>query len=220
MNNSLSKFIYKGKHSQCLLFSLKKAGFLKEHRATVDVMIILKRGIMKISHEGKETVLLEGEYLLLDANIMHAVYAISDIEFYLFKLAPAENKKDITTRVDVELLVSVFYNKVKQHEQLAPIFSKRIFSDEQWEQHLTRMSDFWETVLFAKQAYRGNPFPKHVGLEIMAAHFETWISLFHQTINENFAGPKATEAKERADKMRVLFESKLFGSKDGVKHLV
>lgn len=210
MNHSFSEFIYKGPYSQCLLFTMKKDEFLKSHRATVDVMIIVKQGTMKITEDDKETILYEGENLLLKANIKHAGFAITNIEFYLFKLAPHEVKKDIQNRNDIGLLVRTFYNKAREDNLLSPVFNKKISTEDQWEQHFIKMTDFWETVLFATQAYRGNPFPMHFNIGITPDHFERWVSLFHQTVNEHFSGIKAEEVKERIEKMRRLFETKLF----------
>ncbi len=219
--SSISKFIYKGPHSQCLLFTMKKGASLSSHRATVDIMIIVKQGVIKITGEEKETVLQEGENLLLQANVPHAVFALSDLEFYLFKLAPHQQKRDIEDRNDIGLIVRSFYTKAGKDELLSPIFNKKIIGEEQWDSHFVRMDDFWETVLFAKQAYRGNPFPKHLNLGIEAAHFDRWILLFNETVNENFSGTKAEEMKEKAEKMRQLFEIKLTDSSgDRLKHLV
>jgi len=130
-------------------------------------------------------------------------------------------QKDIMNSEDVKLLVNSFYDKVRNDELLAPVFSKRIPDANAWPYHLGIMCNFWETVLFAKEAYRGNPFPKHIGLSIASTHFDRWIELFHKTIDTYFAGPKAQEAKDRAVKMRRLFEIKLSqAGEDPLKHLV
>jgi len=120
--------------------------------------------------------------------------------------------KDISTAEDVKTFVDDFYTRVRQDELLAPVFKQRIPNDEDWPPHLEIIENFWNTVLFAIPAYRGNPFPKHVGLGIEAMHFDRWIQLFHQTIDDHFSGPKANEAKEKAVKMRQLFEIKLNSS--------
>jgi hemoglobin len=40
-------------------------------------------------------------------------------------------------------------------------------------------------------------------------HFLRWIELFKQTINENFNGEKALEAKARASNMAKMFHYKI-----------
>lgn len=87
-----SEFIYKGAYSQCLIFTFSKNDFLKEHRATVDVMIVVKKGEVRFEIDGKSIELHIGNHLFIPANEKHAVTAITDSEFYLFKLAPHEHK--------------------------------------------------------------------------------------------------------------------------------
>ncbi len=50
-------------------------------------------------------------------------------------------------------------------------------------------------MLLGTGTYRGAPFPKHALLPVEKAHFDR--SLFLATVNENFSGPKAEEAKGR-----------------------
>jgi len=57
---------------------------------------------------------------------------------------------------------------------------------------------FGEPLLFGAGTYSGAPFPKHAVLPVEQAHFERWLALFIATLKENFAGPKADEAKGRA----------------------
>lgn len=130
-------------------------------------------------------------------------------------------KHDIRNRRDIDLLVEDFYTRVRKDDLLAPIFNKRIPNDSEWPHHLHIIANFWETVLFAKPGYFGNPFPKHIGLEIRKEHFDRWIELFYKTTDDHFEGPMATDAKERAAKMRTLFEIKLGQSgHDSSRHLV
>lgn len=115
---------------------------------------------------------------------------------------------DITNKTDIMLFVDSFYNKIRQDKLLGSIFTAKI-ADNGWETHLERMYSFWNTVLLGQKDYRGNPFSKHASLPIQQIHFDHWLQLFSATINEHFQGKKAEEAKMRAAKMAVLFESKL-----------
>jgi hemoglobin len=118
-------------------------------------------------------------------------------------------KKEIENGDDVRLLLDSFYAKVKKDPLLAPVFKTRIPTEADWPQHMDILYQFWESVLFGISAFRGNPFPKHIGLGINAAHFDRWIRLFHSTIDELFVGKIAEEAKDKSVKMRMLFEFKL-----------
>ena len=114
---------------------------------------------------------------------------------------------DIHNLEDVKILVDDFYGRIKANEILAPIFNIAIGNN--WQQHLQRMYDFWQTILLETPAYSGSPFLKHAKLPIAKEHFDTWISLWNQTIDDHFVGPKADEAKWRADKMSEMFQYKL-----------
>ena len=118
-----------------------------------------------------------------------------------------DSKNDIRDINDIKLLVNNFYTKVRDDEFLAPVFNERI--KDRWPHHLEKMYTFWQTVLLDDHTYFGAPFPPHVNLPINKEHFEKWIELFTETINENFKGLIADEALWRAEKMAMMFQSKL-----------
>jgi hemoglobin len=112
--------------------------------------------------------------------------------------------KEILERGDVILLVNSFYEKVKQDEVLSPLFAHV-----DWPHHLPTMYNFWSSMLLGEQSYQGNPFAKHVGLAITATHFDHWLKLFHETVDENFIGDKADEVKARAQSIAGVWQHKL-----------
>lgn len=118
-----------------------------------------------------------------------------------------KTKEDIQTREDIVLLVNTFYGKVQHNELIGPIFNDRI--QNRWPEHLSKMYRFWETVLLGVHTYNGAPFAPHATLPIHSDHFEVWLGLFYETVDELFQGSKAEEAKWRAGKMAVMFQSKL-----------
>jgi hemoglobin len=113
----------------------------------------------------------------------------------------------ILTLDDVKLLVDTFYTKIKSDDLLGPIFNERI--QDRWPQHLEKMYSFWQTLLLEENTYSGRPFPPHMNLPVGHEHFEHWLSLFTQTIDELFTGEKADEAKWRAGNIAKMFESKI-----------
>lgn len=121
--------------------------------------------------------------------------------------------KDIRDKEDIKVFVDNFYKKIQADEKMGPIFAMRI-ADENWPNHLERMYSFWNTILFFQREYSGRPFPKHIGLPIDHTYFERWVELFHQTIDENFVGTQANEAKRRAENMGKLFSHKFQYIKD------
>ncbi|MCL6296086.1 group III truncated hemoglobin [Jejuia spongiicola] len=123
------------------------------------------------------------------------------------------NKKDIKTRDDVFLLVSSFYKKVRKDAVLGPFFNDII---EDWDSHLERLTTFWESSLFLKTRYIGDPLEAHVKVDknnnnsITELHFGLWLNIWFQTIDELFEGDYAENAKRRARKMGTFLYLKIF----------
>lgn len=116
-------------------------------------------------------------------------------------------RKEITTIEEIKLLVDLFYDKVRRDPLLADIFNGAI--KENWPLHLEKMYRFWQTVLLQEHTYHGSPFAPHAQLPVKAEHFDRWKQLFFETIDDNFSGEKAQEAKFRATKMAEMFQLKI-----------
>lgn len=123
---------------------------------------------------------------------------------------------DILNIDDVKLLVDNFYGKVRDNELLGPIFNEVI--KDNWPAHLEKMYRFWQTVLLETPTYSGSPFLKHANLPIQKEHFDDWMALFTETIDQHFIGAKADEAKWRAAKMSEMFQYKLAYYKNNPAH--
>ncbi len=113
----------------------------------------------------------------------------------------------IENRTDVSLLVGTFYAKIRKDEVLGPIFNNTITD---WDRHLELLTDFWETQLFLKRKYHGNPLSAHQEVDekmnytITSEHFGLWLNLWFETIDELFTGEVAWIAKNRAQKMSTM----------------
>lgn len=122
-------------------------------------------------------------------------------------------KTDIQNRADVRLLVETFYAKIRTHEILGPIFNP-IVSD--WKAHFDLLTDFWETQLFLKRKYHGNPVAVHQEVDdkmdnsITSEHFGLWLNVWFATIDELFTGDTAWIAKNRAQKMSTMLFLKIY----------
>ena len=112
-------------------------------------------------------------------------------------------KNDIETTEDIKLLVDSFYAKVKEDELLSPIFFSRIPED--WQPHMEKMYSFWNAALLGVSGYRGAPFVPHATMPITQKHFDKWLELFAETLEELFDGPKAKETLQRAKNMATMF---------------
>ena len=111
---------------------------------------------------------------------------------------------DIEKREDIILLVDTFYGKVKEDNLLSPVFQHV-----DWHSHLPIMYNFWSSILLGDQSYQGNPFQKHIHLAIDSSHFERWMILFSQSVDELFEGERAGEVKDRARSIAGIFQHKL-----------
>jgi len=120
----------------------------------------------------------------------------------------AAMKADIKNLEDITLFVDKFYGKVQYDDLIGPVFAGAI---QDWNPHLEQMYRFWNAALFGVPGFRGNPFAKHAPLAIEEKHFKRWLSLFNATIDEDFEGTIATEAKNRAGLMAEMFLRRLRG---------
>lgn len=118
-----------------------------------------------------------------------------------------ETRKDIQNIEDIKLLVDTFYGRIQEDDMLGIIFNQNI--QDRWPAHLDKMYRFWQTILLEEYTYDGRPFPPHAHLPIKKVHFDHWLELFTSTIDSLFIGTKTEEAKWRAQKMAVMFLSKL-----------
>ena len=128
-------------------------------------------------------------------------------------------KKDISDIEDIKLMVNAFYDQIRENKVLGPIFNGII--QDRWSQHLEKMYTFWQTILLEEHTYFGSPFPPHAKLPVDVSHFEQWLQLFNQNMDNLFEGTKADEAKWRAAKMAQMFQIKIdYIQQKGFKSIV
>jgi len=120
-------------------------------------------------------------------------------------------KNDITNSEDIHLLVYSFYDLIVKDELLAPFFVE--VAKVNWDEHLPHMVQFWETVLLGAGTFEGWPMRTHLLLNqkspLKEEHFERWTSMWYAVIDDNFEGPIAIEAKNRAKIMKDLILFKI-----------
>ena len=119
--------------------------------------------------------------------------------------------KDLESHDDIQLLVDRFYHKIQNTESLGYIFND--VAKVNWEKHLPKMYDFWESILFGSATYKGNPMAVHFPINQMVALekslFEQWLFHWKQTVDENFVGDNANAAKTKADNIANLMAYKM-----------
>ncbi|MGB7499806.1 MAG: group III truncated hemoglobin [Moheibacter sp.] len=118
-----------------------------------------------------------------------------------------ENRTEITELEHVKLLVDSFYAKVRKDELLKDIFDDVI--GDRWPEHLEKMYRFWQTVLLDERTYSGRPFVPHMNLPVDQEHFNRWLNLFEETLEEHFYGQNVEAARWQANRMAQMFYLKI-----------
>lgn len=122
--------------------------------------------------------------------------------------------RDVDTPDDVDELVRTFYAAVSQDALLGPLFEEVAQVD--WVEHLPKLSAFWCRALFGTPGYIGNPFARHREIHrrspFTAEHFDRWLDLFEETIDERWTGPNADVMKELASNVARVHGTNLTGT--------
>lgn len=118
---------------------------------------------------------------------------------------------DIQDRADCERLVRAFYGQALHDPIIGFIFTDVARLD--LEEHVPKIASFWETVLLGARSYTGGAFHPHATLHgrvpLRAGHFQRWLALWHATVDEQFEGPVAAQAKTHADRVAFAFHGRL-----------
>ena len=115
-------------------------------------------------------------------------------------------KIDRVSESAIGRLVDDFYVKVRADPELGQIFERAIAGD--WEPHLTKMRDFWSSVMLKAGRYKGNPVATHLHVAgIDARLFDRWLELFGETCGELFddslAGDFCVKAARIAESLKL-----------------
>ncbi len=118
---------------------------------------------------------------------------------------------DICNKDDLVILVNLFYQKVVKDEVIGSFFTHVANID--WDKHLPTMYQFWNSILFGEAEYKGNPMQKHFPINEMQAmqkhHFEQWICLWENTVNELYQGENASIIIAKANNIANLMAYKM-----------
>lgn len=111
-------------------------------------------------------------------------------------------KKDIENRADIDDLMNRFYARAMTDETIGYVFE---IAELDLKHHLPVIGDFWETLLFGTGNYQRhgrNPLQVHAELNdktpLFFEHFERWLEIFSESVDETFEGMRADFIKLRA----------------------
>ena len=127
--------------------------------------------------------------------------------------------RDLDSPDQIDEMVRRFYSDVTQDDLLGPVFNDVAHVD--WNEHLPKLAAFWCRALLGMPGYSGNPFRAHALIHAQrpftTAHFERWLTLFHETVKLGWIGPSATRALDVADNVARVHSRQLLGREVGVR---
>ncbi|WP_109435222.1 MULTISPECIES: group III truncated hemoglobin [Aquimarina] len=119
--------------------------------------------------------------------------------------------KDITSRKDIIFLMETFYKEAFADPMIGIYFTE--IAKINLKEHIPQITDFWEQQLFRTGGYKKNVIQIHKNLDnqkkIKKVHFDTWLSLFRNTVDINFEGEKAELIKTRALSIATVMQLKI-----------
>lgn len=128
-----------------------------------------------------------------------------------------EAGRDIETREDCEQLVRAFYARALGDPVIGFIFTDVARLD--LEAHVPVIASFWATILLGARSYGGGVFAAHAALDakvrLRPGHFARWLALWRESVDAQFCGPRAEEAKAHAERVARAFEDRLRGRVTG-----
>lgn len=126
------------------------------------------------------------------------------------RLAPT---RDLDSPDEIAEMVRRFYADVAMDDLLGPMFNDVAQVD--WGEHLPKLTAFWCRALLGRPGYSGNPFRAHALVHrkraFTSGHFERWLTLFHETLELGWTGPKTDRAGELADNVAAVYSRQLIG---------
>lgn len=121
-------------------------------------------------------------------------------------------KLDISSRKDIKLIITKFYKLLLVDENMIPFFEDIVLQN-QLEEHIEIITDFWSVLLFDTNSYANNVMKKHVDKNVFVAfkkeHFTIWISYLFETIDAYFEGENVVNMKKRASSIATVMELKM-----------
>lgn len=115
------------------------------------------------------------------------------------------------TAADCLPLVDYFYRRLLADARISYIFTDVAHLD--FDKHIPHIATFWEALLFGTGGYVGNAMRPHLELHhktpLSPDIFAVWLGHWRDSVDALFQGPKAEEAKQKADNIAQLMQHKI-----------
>jgi hemoglobin len=126
-------------------------------------------------------------------------------------VTPPGTAGDLDRRSAIHDLVVHFYREIVFDDVLAPVFEE--VAEVDWSVHIPNLIDYWCRVLLGQQGYSGVIVAAHRHVHDIEAfrieHFDRWYELWVRSIDANWSGPMAEEAKRHAERIAASLARRL-----------
>lgn len=102
----------------------------------------------------------------------------------------------------LERLVRAFYRRARHDPLIGHLFDHV----QNWERHISTITEFWSSVALMSGRYHGQPLRAHIPLGLTPPHFERWLELFEQTARELCSEAGADYLVEKARRIASSLE--------------
>ena len=103
------------------------------------------------------------------------------------------------SRADIERVVASFYEAVRRHPGLGPVFAAHV-SD--WPAHEAKVTGFWANAILQERGYDGNVVAAHVSAgNVQPGMFSVWLSLFDTILRRELTAEQAAAWSELAHRI-------------------
>ena len=123
---------------------------------------------------------------------------------------------DVTPE-EIDRVVASFYDYVRRHPGLGPVFAVHVHD---WPAHEAKVARFWRNAILHERGYDGNPVAVHQDAgNVRPGMFEPWLGLFEMVLRQELAPEAAAGwgalARRIAGPMRAAVVERMRGP-DGV----
>ncbi len=113
-------------------------------------------------------------------------------------MADIPPKFDVT-RDEIARVVAAFYEMVRQHPGLGPVFVVHV---DDWPKHEAKIVDFWANAILYERSYDGNPLRVHRDAgNVRPGMFDAWLGLFDLTLRTELREDQAAAWSALAHKI-------------------
>jgi len=113
------------------------------------------------------------------------------------------------TKENINDMVVTFYSKIlTENGDVARVFISKLgdnLNNEEWEQHISLLTNFWAMMTLQDINYQGNPMMAHFDLPLTKDMFSQWLIMFFSVIDSMYEKDVGQIFKARAENIAMNF---------------